>query len=73
MTIQRGSDDGEQKNFAQRREERAEDASARPSDVADESTAKLGEDALPLPERPVPPASHRPPSITNAPTTLLSL
>ncbi|HEY7357694.1 MAG TPA: hypothetical protein VH590_14550 [Ktedonobacterales bacterium] len=73
MTSQRGSDDREQKTLSQRKQERAEDAPARPSDVADESTAKLGEHAPQPPERPATPAAHRPLSITNAPTTLLSM
>ncbi len=71
MNIQRGSDDGEPNNLQQREQKQAENAPTLSSDMANELTMRLGEDVLPLPERPADQASKRPPAITNAPTTLL--
>ncbi len=73
MPIQHGSDEEEQNHPQQQQgQNRAGDGTARPSDIADDFTVKLGEDILPFPARPASPPSHRPPAITNAPTTLLS-
>ena len=71
MNIQRGADDGEQPNLQQRKQKQTENAPTLSSDVANELTIRLGEDVLPLPERPAEQVSKRPSAITNAPTTLL--
>ena len=72
MTTQRGSDEGTQANRQHYKPEPAKGVPAHPSDIAQEYTVKLGEDVLPLPERPAP-AARRPSGITDAPTSLLSM
>ena len=72
MTTQRGSDEGPQANRQHYKPEPAKGVPAQPSDIAQEYTVKLGEDVLPLPERPAP-AARRPSGITDAPTSLLSM
>ena len=72
MTTQRGSDEGPQANRQHYKPEPPKGVPAQPSDIAQEYTVKLGEDVLPLPERPAP-AARRPSGITDAPTSLLSM
>src|SRR5262245_44222783 len=71
MNTQRGSDDEEQTRLQQQGKKLAEELPSRSSDIAEELTIKLGEEALPVSPRPSAPASSRPPEITNAPTAHL--